>query len=59
MDTDTFDLQEIKRMGQSFYVLIVSIFNHCHLFIFRHYKWQSLEIGSSYSQIFAMETWTV
>ena len=41
-DTNIFDLQEIKRVGQSFHVLTFLFFNHsslnCHLFVFRHYK---------------------
>ena len=62
MDTDAFDLQEIKRLGQSilcfdnFYSLITAADIHGHLFVFHHYKWQSFEIGSSYSQTFALKT---
>ena len=59
MYTDTFDLQKIKPVGQSFYVLSFLFFNHnswhCHLFVFRRYKWQSFEKESSYSHTFAMK----
>ena len=59
MDTDAFDFQEIIRVGQSFYILTFLFFNlstcHCNWNDFYHYIWQSLEIGSSYSQTFSMK----
>ena len=49
-----FSRNKIKSVGQSFYVLTFLLFNlsscHGHLFVFRHFKWQSFEIGGSYSQ---------
>ena len=51
MDTDVFDLQERKNVRQSFNVVSFNLSSlHCHIFVFRHYKWQSFEIGISYSQ---------
>ena len=60
IDTDAFDLQEVKQAGHTFYVSAFYVFNlsslNSHLFDFRHYKCKSFEIYSSYSQIFAMKT---
>ena len=58
MDTDAIDLQEIRRVGESFYDYDIFLFFHSILFVFRHHKslWQSYEIVSSYSQNFAMKT---
>ena len=51
MDTNAFDFQEIKIVGQPFLFFdIVYFLNSAaysfHLFVF-HYKWQSFEIGIS------------
>ena len=46
-----------KKVGQDFYLLAFLFFNrsswHCHLYVFRHYKWESFKKCSSYSQTFA------
>ena len=61
MNANTLYLQEIKRVGQSSCVLTFFLFfnltvaYNCHLFVIRHYTWQSSEIGSSYSQTLAMK----
>ena len=48
IDFDTFYLQEIKTVGQSFNILTNFIFTfyqiHCHLFVISHYIWQFSEI---------------
>ena len=61
MNIDAFDLQEIKWEGQ-FYFLFwyfvlfkLSIWHWC-LFVFNHYKWQWIEIGSSYRQAFSIKS---
>ena len=54
IDFDAFYLQEIKRVGQSFYILTIFI-GHCHLFVISHYTGQSSEIYNCYSPSFAVE----
>ena len=56
MNTYAFDIQEIKRVGQSLFLTSQQLTLHCHLFVFRHYKWQSFEKGQLLSQTFAMKT---
>ena len=47
---DEVDLQEIKRTGQYFYVLIFLLFNGgVNIVIYLSYKWQSSETGSKKS----------
>ena len=59
MDRDAFDLQHIKRVGQSFYISTYFILNLssgiCHIFVFRHCEWQSFEMCFSRSTFFAMK----
>ena len=56
MDTDAFDLQEIKKSCAIFLCFDILSSWHCHLFILHHYKWHSFEIGCNYGRAFAMKT---
>ena len=60
METDTYIWpSRNKKSGEVFmfwHLFFIFISLHCHLFVFFHYNWQSFEIGSGYSQTFAMKT---